>query len=215
VNAVTAIAQLHGAAVAIGGSVALPPVDVDVVRGEVVVLHGPSGCGKTTLLGLLAGWLEPTSGRVTWHPPLDGVDRTRWHRTAVVPQLLGLLPELSLLENVALAPRLGGAPWAASVVAARGELRSLGIEDLADRRPDEASLGQQQRAAVARALVLRPPLVLADEPTSHLDAASADLVLDRLVGAAADGAAVVLASHDPAVLARSDRTVALDRVATR
>ena len=210
-SVVTAVARLHGVGVHIGGAIALPPSDLEVRAGEVLVLHGPSGCGKTTLLGVLAGWVEPTEGQVAWHPPLDVADRARWHRTAVVPQLLGLLPELSLLENVALAPRLGGSSWATAVALAGASLADLGIGDLADRRPDEVSLGQQQRTAVARALVVRSPLVLADEPTSHLDVASADLVLDALSAAAAGGAAVVVASHDAAVLARADRTIALDR----
>lgn len=209
------LVSVEGVEVRIGRALALPPVDLAVTGGEVVVVHGPSGSGKTTLLGVLAGWLEPTAGRVRWGPPLDGADRARWHRTTVVPQLLGLLPELSLLENVAVAHRLAGAPWPASRQAALGALADVGIADLADRRPDEVSLGQQQRAAVARALTTGPALVLADEPSAHLDAGTTTLVLDALRRAARSGSAVVVASHDPAVLAAADRRVALGSVSRR
>jgi ABC-type lipoprotein export system ATPase subunit len=158
---------------------------------------------------VLAGWLEPTAGTATFGPPLDGDQRHRWHRTATVPQLLGLLPELSLLENVAVAHRLGGASWVEAAERASTSLERLGIGDLGDRRPSEVSLGQQQRAAVARALTAEPVLLLADEPTSHLDAGTTDLVLDALARRAEAGSAVVVASHDPAVLRRADRAVAV------
>lgn len=208
----TPVADLRDVEVRVGGATVLPAVDLEVRGGEVLVLHGPSGCGKTTLLGVLAGWTPPTGGAVEWHAPLDGADRHAWHRTAVVPQLLGLLPELSLVENVALAPRLGGGRWPDALAQAGAVMAALGIGALGDRRPDEVSLGQQQRTAVARALVLGSPLVLADEPTSHLDDASAELVLDALTRAAAAGAAVVVASHDAAVLRRAGRSVDLARV---
>jgi putative ABC transport system ATP-binding protein len=201
------LAELAGVEVAVDGVVALHAIDIHVGAGEVLAVHGPSGSGKTTLLGVLAGWLEPTAGTLRLAPPLDGPDRGRWHRTATVPQLLGLLPELSLLENVAVAHRLGGTPWSESAALAAARLDQLGIADLGDRRPSEVSLGQQQRAAVARALTARPTLLLADEPTAHLDAATADLVLDALLAAASAGTAVVVASHDPAVLARADRSI--------
>lgn len=203
---------VDGVEVRIGTAMVLPRIDLTVAAGEVVVVHGPSGSGKTTLLGVLAGWLDPTVGRVHWGPPLDGLDgpgRGQWSRTAVVPQLLGLLPELSLVENVAVAHRLAGAVWGDARAAALASLASVGIGELADRRPDEVSLGQQQRAAVARALTGRPALVLADEPSAHLDATTTRLVLDALRQVAAAGSAVVVASHDPVVLAAADRRLAL------
>jgi putative ABC transport system ATP-binding protein len=203
------LARLTRVEVAVDGGLALHATDLDVVPGELLVLHGPSGSGKTTLLGVLAGWLAPTAGAAAFGPPLDTPDRHRWHRTATVPQLLGLLPELSLLENVAVAHRLGGASWAIAAERASAALTLLGIGDLGDRRPSEVSLGQQQRAAVARALTAEPALLLADEPTSHLDAGTTDLVLDALAHQAAAGSAVVVASHDPAVLRRAHRAVAV------
>jgi putative ABC transport system ATP-binding protein len=157
------------------------------------------------MLGVLAGWLEPTRGTVRFGAPLDGPDRGRWHRTAVVPQSLGVLPELSLLENVGFAHRLAGAAWHDAAARGRADLDRLGIGELGDRRPSEVSLGQQQRAAVARALTAEPALLLADEPTAHLDAKTTMLVLDALEEAAAAGSAVVVASHDPHVLERATR----------
>lgn len=201
------LVELAGLQVAVDDVLALHAIDLEVHAGELLVVHGPSGSGKTTLLGVLAGWLAPTAGTLRFAPPLDDDDRARWHRTASVPQLLGLLPELSLLENVAIAHRLAGSPWAEAADRGASTLDRLGIGELADRRPDEVSLGQQQRAAVARALTAEPALVLADEPTSHLDAATTTLVLDALVEAAVAGSAVVVASHDPTVLARAHRAV--------
>jgi putative ABC transport system ATP-binding protein len=201
------LVDLEAVEVAIDGVLALHAIDLEVHAGELLVVHGPSGSGKTTLLGVLAGWLEPTAGTLRFSSPLDGGDRGRWHRTAAVPQLLGLLPELSLLENVAIAHRLAGSSWPDAAGRGADVLDRLGIGDLGDRRPSEVSLGQQQRAAVARALTTEPALVLADEPTSHLDAATTTLVLDALDHAAASGSAVVIASHDPAVLARAHRAV--------
>jgi putative ABC transport system ATP-binding protein len=204
---VTRLIELNGVEVAVDGALALHAFDLEVRAGELLVVHGPSGSGKTTLLGVLAGWLEPTAGSARFAAPLDGDDRGRWHRTSVVPQSLGLLPELSLLENVAIAHRLAGAAWPDAAARGDADLDRLGIGELGDRRPSEVSLGQQQRAAVARALTSTPALLLADEPTAHLDAKTSMLVLDALEEAAAAGGAVVVASHDPHVLERATRAV--------
>jgi ABC-type lipoprotein export system ATPase subunit len=206
---VTVLVAAAGVEVHMGSAVVLPPTDIEVRSGEVLVVHGPSGSGKTTLLGLLAGWFAPTTGTLRWTAPFGSGAPWRWHLTAVVPQALALLPELSLLENVAVAHRLRGAAWRDASSAARASLGDLGIADLVDRRPEETSLGQQQRAAVARALTVGPPLVLADEPTSHLDADATALVLAELRATAAADSAVVIASHDPAILELADRTLAL------
>jgi putative ABC transport system ATP-binding protein len=205
----TLLVVIAGVEVRVDGELALRRTTAELRCGEVLAIHGPSGSGKTTLLGVLAGWVEPSSGSLRWFEPLDRDDRRRWWGTAVVPQSLGLLPELSLLENVAIAHRLAGASWAASACAAAAALEALGIASIGDRRPSEVSLGQQQRTAVARAVTVASPLLLADEPTSHLDDESRDLVLDALANRATGGAAVVVASHDVAVLERADRSLQL------
>lgn len=188
---------------------ALNGVSLSVRAGELLVIVGPSGSGKTSLLGVLCGWEEPDSGVLAWAGP----DRPEgsspsipWSVVAPVPQTLGLLPELTLEENVGLPLRLAG--WASGAEPARFMDR-LGIGDLRRRFPCEASLGQQQRAAVARALVAHPVLIAADEPSAHLDAASSHLVYDALREATAAGAACVVATHDPVGLHAADRVVTM------
>jgi putative ABC transport system ATP-binding protein len=188
-------------------------IDLEVAAGEVVVLTGPSGSGKTTLLELLAGFHTPDEGRVRWFSDDLGDEvgsaGPAWSVLAVVPQSLGLLPEMTAVENVAM-PMLasGGAPHDAGE-AARRLLESMNASDLADRLVGAASLGQQQRVAVARALVGDPLIVLADEPTSHQDSEHAALVLAALRGSAQRGAACVLAGHDPLLLTAADRLIRL------
>lgn len=184
---------------------ALRDVDLVLGAGELVALLGPSGSGKTTLLNLLAGWEQPDSGRVVWSGATGAAPG--WSRLAVVPQRLGLLEELTVGENVALPALLAHG----DAVAGRAEalLAQLGLEGLADRLPDEVSLGEQQRAAVARALVLDPPLVLLDEPTGHQDEQSAKAVLDLLQRARDGGTTCLLATHAPEVRDIADRTVTL------
>lgn len=179
---------------------ALDRVSVRVEPGEVVALIGPSGSGKTTLLNVVAGWEHADGGAVRWSAP----DRS-WQHLAVVPQATSLLPDLSLLENVALPVRVTDAAVDAS--RSRQLLESLGLGELTDRLPDELSHGEQQRAALARALVLRPTLLVADEPTAHLDGATTRLVLDVLRAEAALGTSCLVATHDPDVLDAVDRAV--------
>ena len=190
-------------------TVALAPLSCDIGPGERVALVGPSGSGKTTLLHLMAGLDSPTSGHVTW-PGIGGPDRLRPGPVAVVFQGPSLLPALSVAENVALPLVLGGAPHRASLDRARAALRRLGIDDLADKLPDEISGGQSQRAAVARALAGEPRLILADEPTGQLDRQTRDLVVDALIAAAdLSGAALVISTHDPDVADRVPARVCL------
>ncbi len=170
-------------------------VSFELSSGSMVALVGPSGSGKTTLLNLIVGGDEPDEGTI------DGpADRPDWSRLAIVPQTLGLLPELTMAENVGLPLRLGAA--GATDVAVAMEL--LGIGMLADRPPDETSLGEQQRAAVARALVTAPTLLVADEPTSRQDEANTGRVTDALAEVAAAGSCVFLATHDSRMLGRCD-----------
>jgi putative ABC transport system ATP-binding protein len=191
-------------------------VDLDVEPGELVALIGRSGSGKSTLLNVIAG-LEPPDGGIV---RVEGVDlgrlddrrRTvfRRDRIGIVFQAFNLIPVLSALDNVALPARLAGA-GAEAVRRARELLERVGLEGRADAFPDELSGGEQQRVATARALVNRPAVVLADEPTGNLDAESAERTLALLAGLAGeDGRTVLLATHDPAAAARAGRVLALE-----
>ena len=192
---------------------ALDGVELAVDGGQVVALVGPSGSGKSTLLALLCGWAVPDAGSLRVGTGGDPRDQG-WSELALVPQALGLVPDLSLADNVLLPARLRdrrGRTGSAADPESRANrlMTGFGLAHLADRYPHQASLGEQQRAAVARALVLRPALLLADEPTAHQDRGHADTLLDALRDAAADGTAVLVATHDEVAWARADRVVAL------
>ena len=183
--------------------VALRGFDLVVEPGEIIALLGPSGSGKSSVLQLLCEWELPDEGSIEWGPDLAGASRG-WQQLSVVPQGLGLLGELSVRENVELPARLG-----APVGDVDRLLEALGLAALADRRPVETSLGEQQRAAVARAVAVSPRLLLADEPTSNQDGRSATLVLDEIAHCAAAGAGCVVATHAAEVAERADRVVEL------
>ena len=187
---------------------------------EVVAVTGSSGSGKTTLLLCLAGILRPSAGVITVAgESLTGVDadarsRIRRERLGLVFQYSELVAELTLAENVALPLELLGKSRRTAAEAARTLLDELGIGAVARRYPAQVSGGQAQRAAVGRALVHRPAVVLADEPTGSLDADNAAKVLELLLGAARSrGAAVVLVTHDPEVARHADREVDLTALA--
>ncbi len=156
---------------------------------------GRSGSGKSTLLMVAGGWVEPDAGTV--EPSLD-----RWAELGYVPQRFGLVPELTVEENVELPARLAAAP-PAPVPDLFGR---LAIDEFRARRPGEISIGQQQRVAIARALRLAPAVLLVDEPTSHQDAAHAELVWAALSDAAASGSACLVATHELDARARADRS---------
>ena len=186
---------------------ALRGATLQLERSEVVALVGPSGSGKSTLLAILAGWERPDRGVVRWRggPPPE---QPRWKDVAVVPQSLGLLEELSIEENVSLPLRLEGSLHDGGPRV--GELlERFGLAELAARGPAEVSLGEQQRAALARALVVRPTLLLADEPTGHQDAEWAVGVLRALREAAARGTCCLLATHNAEALPFADRILAI------
>jgi putative ABC transport system ATP-binding protein len=185
---------------AYGNVVALAGVTIIVHPGQLLALTGPSGSGKTTLLNIIAGWERADAGRVRWETPPSG-----WTDLAVVPQQPGLLEELSALENVTLPVRLGGTPTTDPV----DLLNELEIGHLADRLPHELSHGEQQRVSIARALLTSPRLLVADEPTAHLDAAATEVVLDVLYAATYTGTACLIASHDARVVEEAHRVVAL------
>jgi putative ABC transport system ATP-binding protein len=186
---------------------ALRGVSIEVHPGEVVALLGRSGSGKTTLLNCLLGWEIPDQGSV--HVPgAETPAAASWATVAVVPQRFGLLEELSLADNVAMPARLAG--MADPRGAALEVLETLRLGHLAERPPDEVSLGEQQRTAIARALVVRPAFVVADEPTGRLDEDLSVHVLATLRDVyAARGTGVLIASHDPVVVASAGRVVRL------
>jgi putative ABC transport system ATP-binding protein len=147
------------------------------------------------------GWERPDSGSVRWWLEDGGPDS--WQQVGIVPQRLGLLEELTVKENVTWPLRLAGVPSRH----AHELQRRLGLAGLAARFTDEISLGEQQRAAIARALVLRPRLVVADEPTSHQDEQSAATVLDAFEDAREGGATALIATHDVSIPATADRLI--------
>jgi len=205
-----------GLAFHFGQSRALDGVDITIADGELVAVMGPSGCGKSTLLNVLAGILRPAAGEVLLRDERldhlgDGARSARRLRDfGFVLQFGDLVPELSLRENAELSLRLLRVPRAEARDRAAALLRELEVDDVADRRPGQVSGGQAQRAAVARALVHRPAVVLADEPTGALDSSTGELVLDAMTGLARrQGTAMVLVTHEARVAAYADRTVFL------
>jgi len=186
---------------------ALRGVSIEVRPGEIVALLGRSGSGKTTLLNCLLGWERPDRGTVSVPGVADAAD-AGWATVAVVPQRFGLLEELTLADNVALAARLAG--HGDSRAAAIEILAVLRLAHLADRLPGEVSLGEQQRTALARALVVRPAFLVADEPTARLDDELSVHVLATLRDVhAATGTGVLIAGHDPVIVEAADRVVRL------
>jgi len=183
-----------------------------------ILVVGPSGCGKTTLLHLVAGLLLPTSGRVIvdgqdlakLSPP--GRDRFRGRTIGIVLQQFHLLPTLTALQNLLVAQSVAG--LSVDRASAHAMLDALGVNERASAFPHELSVGQQQRVAIARSLVNRPKLVLADEPTSNLDDESCAQVIDLLLSVTPEhGAALIVATHDSRVKARIARQLALSRQA--
>ena len=174
---------------------AVRDADLALRPGEVGVLLGRSGSGKSTLLTLLAGWQPPDEGEIAWAGrPVDPAGLP-WSQLAYLPQRFGLFSELSVRENVEYPARLAG-----RLDELRGRvdelLAALGLDKLAPRLPAETSIGQQQRTALARALVLQPPVLLADEPSSHQDAGFRDRVWAQIGSAAAAGTACLIATHE-------------------
>ena len=195
-----------------GDTPALHGVDLDLRAGDRVALVGPSGSGKSSLLHCLAGVLRPTRGEVRFRGErLD--DRSESARSALRLRHLGmvfqfgdLVPELTLVENVMLPLQVLGRRRRDARRAALDLMDRMAVADVADHRAGTVSGGQAQRAAVARALVHRPEVVLADEPTGALDSVTAEKVLDAMVALTAEsGAALLVVTHDHLVASHLDR----------
>ncbi len=194
---------------------ALDCEQVAVVGGSSLAVMGPSGCGKSTLLGLLAGLALPTRGSVMIGDvvvsDLGERERVRLRRSqlGMVYQADNLLPHLTVEENVGLQVSISGRGDHGDGLGAL--LDRLGLGGLSKRLPDQLSGGQRQRVAVARAIVHRPAIILADEPTGALDDDSARGVIELLVEVQrAIGASLVVVTHDPEIATHLDRTMTLD-----
>jgi putative ABC transport system ATP-binding protein len=196
----------HGVQAVRGASLELPPKDF-------VALMGPSGSGKTTFLGVLSGLDAPDAGQVRWKGrPLAGLsfdEQIELRRTgiAIVFQSFGLLPTLSAMENVELPLRVSGTNLDEARARAEMWLARLGLGDRSHNRTFELSAGQQQRVAVARALICEPEVVLADEPIAEVDTENADLILEALWEVIRRGGAVLAATHNPEALRYANRVV--------
>jgi putative ABC transport system ATP-binding protein len=193
---------------------ALRGVTIELAKRSFTAIMGPSGSGKSTLMHLLAGLDRPTAGEVwlgaTQLSGLDDADLTRLRRTRVgfVFQAFNLLPTLSVEENILLPVRIAGDeidnPWLERL------LVSVGLQDRRRHRPAELSGGEQQRAALARALMTRPTVIFADEPTGNLDSSASEAVLSLLRRAVDDlEQTIAIVTHDPIAASHADRIVFL------
>jgi len=197
-----------------GDVTAVHDATLELEPGTLTVLLGRSGSGKSTLLMVGAGWQPPDEGGVDVGGARVDPTRLSWAELAYVPQRFGLAPELTIRENVEWPARLDGS-LARRRDAIDRLLGELALLPLADRFPAETSVGQQQRAAVARALALEPGVLLADEPTSHQDPASRALVWEALRSAADGGATCLVATHEEAAAAYADRVARIADGETR
>ncbi len=191
----------------------LDNMNVTVKAGTLALLLGPSGCGKTTLLSCLSAILKPRTGSITYGDTEitslsgSGLTNYRRHGVGVVFQAFNLVPSLTSVENVAVPMRSAGVKSAAAKSKSIELLKGVGLGDRLTHRPNSLSGGQQQRVAIARALALDPPLVLADEPTAHLDYVQVEGVL-RLIRRLTDGGRVVVVpTHDDRMLALADQII--------
>lgn len=194
---------------------ALDGLDLDIRANEYVALMGPSGSGKSTLMNMLGCLDSPTSGTYI----LNGQDVSRLEDDALaeirnreigfVFQTFNLLPRYTALENVALPMVYAGIPKAERQDRAREVLEQVGLGDRMDHRPNELSGGQRQRVAVGRALVMKPSIILADEPTGNLDTSTSEEVMELFGEIQKAGNTVILVTHEEDIAAYANRTVRL------
>lgn len=187
---------------------ALQHVDLVLEPHRLIGLVGRSGSGKTTLLNILAGWERQDQGRLDWTVEPSSRTLTRWADISVLPQKLGLIEELTVQENIEYPARLAGRLDEMTAELER-LVASLGLQELLERFPLETSVGEQQRTALARALVLTPRLLLADEPTGHQDSRSAHKVFQALRRAAERGTCCLVATHNEEVVGYLDEVLTM------
>jgi putative ABC transport system ATP-binding protein len=194
----------------------LRDISFEVPPSQVVAITGASGSGKSTLLGLLAGLDWPTSGSIH----LDGADITklnedelaqlRGRKIGFVFQAYQLIPTLNALENVLLPAELAGNGPARQLERAKALLDSVGLHDRADHYPAQLSGGEQQRVGIARAFMMQPSILLADEPTGNLDTRNGGHVLELMLKLNREqGTTLVLVTHDPSLTEKADRRIVL------
>ena len=190
-------------------------IDIDVERGELVAITGASGSGKSTLLHILGALDRPSAGSYSFAgrevADLDDDERSRLRASHIgfVFQSFHLLPQLTVLENVALPFLYADAPPPDALARSRRALERVGLGHRLDHRPAELSGGEMQRAAIARAIVVGPEIVLADEPTGNLDSATGAQVLDLLQELNEGGTTLLLVTHDDSVASRARRRLHL------
>jgi putative ABC transport system ATP-binding protein len=204
----TTVVRLDGVRKEYGGTVALDGVSLRIEAGEAVAVMGPSGCGKSTLLNMIAGLDRPSAGTVRVHDEdLGGLSETglalfRRRRIGMIFQFFNLLDDLPALDNVALAAQLMGVRARPARRRALELFDELGIADRRNAYPATLSGGERQRVAVARALMNRPALLLADEPTGALDSRAGEQVMDLLLDLNQIGQTLLLVTHDRALAER-------------
>ena len=194
---------------------ALRGIDLRIERGELVAIMGPSGSGKTTLMEVLGCLSRPSAGRYALNgidvqsTDSDGLAALRGEEIGFVFQSFNLLPRLSVVENVELPLSYRGTSRAARRQRAREALELVGLDHRTSHLPSEISGGERQRVAVARALVNRPTLLLADEPTGNLDTTTGASILELLFSVRSAGNTVVIVTHDPSIGERSPRKLTI------
>jgi putative ABC transport system ATP-binding protein len=195
---------------------ALRQANLHVTAGEYVSIMGPSGSGKSTLLNILGLLDRPSSGRYS----LDNHDTTglsdaqqagmRMHKIGFIFQFFHLIPRLTAAENIELPMVLSGVDPGERKARTAAALARLGLADRARHRPDQLSGGQRQRVAIARAIIMKPAIILADEPTGNLDRASGQEVIDTVESLNREGMTVVMVTHDPQIGRRTRRQVLME-----